>query len=54
MFGTLIVFLKECLGKVDFEKKSTDDKKHANFPAYRVNILSLTILAIMPMFTFLG
>ena len=28
-----MVFLKEYLGKVDFEKKSADNKTHATYPA---------------------
>ena len=27
-----MVFLKEFFDKVDFEKKSTNDKKHENYP----------------------
>ena len=27
-----MVFLKECFEKVDFEKKSADDKKHEEIP----------------------
>ena len=33
LFDTLIVFLKEFFQKVDFEKKSADNKKHAKLPS---------------------
>ena len=31
LFDTMVVFMKEFFEKVDFEKKSEDDKKHAKY-----------------------
>ena len=37
MFDILIVFLKDFFEKVDFEKKSADDKKHVKLPRRQIN-----------------
>ena len=36
LFDTLMVFLKEFFKKVDFEKKSADDKNHAKLPRRQI------------------
>ena len=35
---TMVVFLKEFFQKVNFEKKTADDKKHAKFPNRQKNL----------------
>ena len=56
MFDTQIVFLKEFLEKVDFGKKSTDDKKeHEKFSkGQRVNPLQAAFERLKPRRSNLG
>ena len=48
-----MVFLKEFFEKVDFEKKSADDKKHENNSHIRLHIMFTRLYGALEMMTFM-